>query len=89
MEMLTQSVKGKEQRWPACFTGVGCFDGLSAGSDEIKLPSFLYPFQKANSPNTMHISKSVLIWHENVFFIPDRASGVNGKHASQQLCSPK
>lgn len=31
MEMLTQSVKGKEQRWPACFTEAGCFDGLSAG----------------------------------------------------------
>lgn len=31
MEMLTQCVKGKEQRQPACFTGAGCFDGLSAG----------------------------------------------------------
>lgn len=23
--------KGKEQRWPACFPGAGCFDGLSVG----------------------------------------------------------
>lgn len=31
MEMLTRSVKGIEQRWLACFTATGCFDGLSAG----------------------------------------------------------
>lgn len=42
---------------------------LQAG-DEVSI-FFLYPFQKANSPNTMHISKSFLIWHENVSFSLD------------------